>query len=157
VIGLSPLSVALLTAVVTGTSAAILAWRERPDAGATWLALLLLGQVWWTTFLVFELEASTLAAKALWYDIQWVGVVLVPVGWLLFALEYTGRDRYVRPGVVAAACVAPAITVLVVATGDPAGLIVANRGSPTPQSGRFSASTPGRGTTSSPATPTFWG
>jgi len=98
VIGLSPLSVALLTAVVTGTSAAILAWRERPDAGATWLALLLLGQVWWTTFLVFELEASTLAAKALWYDIQWVGVVLVPVGWLLFALEYTGRDRYVRPG-----------------------------------------------------------
>jgi len=28
---------------------------------------------------------------------------------------------------VAAACVAPAITVLVVATGDPAGLIVANR------------------------------
>jgi len=127
VIGLSPLSVALLTAVVTGTSAAILAWRERPDAGATWLALLLLGQVWWTTFLVFELEASTLAAKALWYDIQWVGVVLVPVGWLLFALEYTGRDRYVRPGVVAAACVAPAITVLVVATGDPAGLIVANR------------------------------
>ena len=126
-LGLSPLSVALLAAVVTGTSAAILAWRERPEAGATWLALLLVGQVWWTTFLVFELEASTLAAKALWYDVQWIGVVIVPVGWLLFALEYTGRDRYVRPGVVAAACVAPAITVLVVATGDPVGLITADR------------------------------
>ena len=125
--GLSPLSVALLAAVVTGTSAAILAWRERPEAGATWLALLLFGQVWWTTFLVFELEASTLAAKALWYDVQWVGVVLVPVGWLLFALEYTGRDRYVRPDVVAAACVAPAITVLVVATGDPFGFVTTDR------------------------------
>ena len=124
---LSLLSIALLAAVVTGTSAAILAWRERPEAGATWLAVLLVGQVWWTTFLVFELEASTLAAKTLWYDVQWIGVVLVPVGWLLFALEYTGRDRYVRPGVVAAACVAPAITLLVVAAGDPAGLIVTNR------------------------------
>ena len=126
-IGLSPLSVALLAAVATGTSAAILAWRERPDAGATWLALLLAGQVWWTTFLVFELEASSLAAKALWYDVQWVGVVVVPVAWLLFALEYTGRDQFVRPGVVAAACVAPAITVLVVAAGDPFGLVVAGR------------------------------
>ncbi|MFO8116067.1 MAG: histidine kinase N-terminal 7TM domain-containing protein [Halorubrum sp.] len=126
-IGLSPLSVALLAAVVTGTSAAILAWRERPDAGATWLALLLVGQVWWTAFLVFELEASTLDAKALWYDVQWIGVVVVPVGWVFFALEYTGRDQYVRPGVVAAACVAPATTVLLVATGDPMGLITSDR------------------------------
>ncbi|WP_193308399.1 histidine kinase N-terminal 7TM domain-containing protein [Halorubrum halophilum] len=126
-IGLSSLSVALLAAVVTGTSAAILAWRERPDAGATWLSLLLAGQVWWTVFLVLELEAATLAAKSLWYDVQWVGVVLVPVAWLLFALEYTGRDRYVRPGVVAAACVAPAVTLLVVATGDPYGLVVVDR------------------------------
>lgn len=126
-IGLSPLSAALLAAVVTGSSAAILAWRERPEAGATWLALLLVGQVWWTTFLVLELEAPTLAAKALWYDVQWFGVVIVPVGWLLFALEYTGRDRYVRPGIVAAACVAPAVTVLIVATGDPFGLIAVDR------------------------------
>lgn len=126
-IGLSPLSVALLSAVVTGTSAAILAWRERPEAGAAWLAVLLAGQVWWTTFLVFELEASTLAAKSLWYDVQWVGVVVIPVGWLLFALEYTGRERYVTPRLVAALLVAPLVTLLVVAAGDPWGLVVADR------------------------------
>jgi len=127
VIGLSPLSIALLSAVVTGASATILAWRERPEAGATWLAVLLVGQVWWTTFLVFELEASTLAAKSLWYDVQWLGVVIIPVGWLLFALEYTGRERYVTPGVVAALLVAPAATIGVVAAGDPWGLIVADQ------------------------------
>ncbi|KKF40058.1 histidine kinase [Halorubrum saccharovorum] len=126
-IGLSPLSVALLSAVVTGTSAAILAWRERPEAGATWLTVLLVGQVWWTTFLVFELEAPTLAAKSLWYDVQWLGVVIIPVGWLLFALEYTGRERYVTPGVVAALSVAPVVTLIVVAAGDPWGLIVVDR------------------------------
>ncbi|WP_144920358.1 histidine kinase N-terminal 7TM domain-containing protein [Halorubrum salsamenti] len=126
-IGLSPLSVALLAAVVTGTSAAILAWRERPEAGATWLTVLLVGQVWWTTFLVFELEAPTVAAKSLWYDVQWLGVVVIPVGWLLFALEYTGRERYVTPGFVAALFVTPVVTIALVAAGDPWGLIVADR------------------------------
>ena len=126
-IGLSPLSLALLSALVTGTSAAILAWRERPEAGATWLTLLLAGQVWWTTFLVLELEAPTLAAKSLWYDVQWVGVVLIPVGWLLFALEYTGRDRRVTPGFIAALLVVPVATLTVVAVGDPWGLITVDR------------------------------
>jgi len=126
VIALSPLSVALLAAVVTGTSGAILAWRERPEAGATWLSLLLAGQVWWTTFLVFELEAPTLAAKALWYDVQWIGVVLIPIAWLLFAFEYTGRDRYVTPRVVTALLVVPLVTLVVVATGDSGGFLRAD-------------------------------
>ncbi|MDZ5810983.1 histidine kinase N-terminal 7TM domain-containing protein [Halorubrum sp. AD140] len=142
-IGLSPLSVALLAAVVTGTSAAILAWRERPEAGAGWLTALLVGQVWWTAFLVFELEASTLAAKALWYDVQWVGVVLIPVAWVLFALAYTGRDRYVTPGSVAALFVVPALTVAVVATGDPGGLVVGDRAVADTEVGSFLRVTPG--------------
>lgn len=125
-IPLSPLSIALLAAVVTGTAAAILAWRERPEAGATWLSVLLVGQVWWTTFLVFELETPTLAAKALWYDIQWIGVVTIPIAWLLFALEYTGRDRYVTPRTILGLAAVPLATLVVVAAGDPGGLIRAD-------------------------------
>ncbi|WP_418284959.1 histidine kinase N-terminal 7TM domain-containing protein [Halorubrum sp. DTA46] len=142
-IALSPLSVALLAAVITGTSAAMLAWRERPEAGATWLALLLVGQVWWTTFLVFELEAPTLAAKALWYDVQWIGVVVIPVAWLLFALEYTGRDRYVTPGVIAALAVTPVVTVAVVLVGDPSGLIRADAAVAESPVGSFLRAEPG--------------
>lgn len=126
-VGLSPLSIALLAAVVTGTAGSILAWRERPEAGATWLSLLLFGQVWWTTFLVFELEATSLGAKTLWYDVQWIGVVVIPVAWLLFALEYTGRDRYVTPAVVTALSVVPAVTLAIAAAGDPAGLLITDR------------------------------
>ena len=141
--GLSPLSVALLAAIVTGISAAILAWRERPEAGARWLSLLLAGQVWWTTFLVFELEASTLAAKMLWYDVQWIGVVVIPVAWLLFAFEYTGRDRYVTPGAVAALSAVPVVTLVVVATGDPSGLIQVDADVTESASGSFLQVTPG--------------
>lgn len=141
--GLSPLSVALLAAVVTGTSAAILAWRERPEGGAGWLSLLLAGQVWWATFLVFELEATTLAAKAVWYDVQWIGVVVIPVAWVLFAFEYTGRDRYVTPGVLAALAVVPVVTLAVVATGDPGGLIQADADLAESATGSFLQVTPG--------------
>lgn len=120
---LSPLSTALLVAVTVGLAAAILVWRERPEPGATWLSVLLVGQVWWATFLVFELEAATLPAKALWYDVQRVGVVAVPVGWLFFALAHTGYDRYVTPFFVAAVSIVPAATVAVVAAGDPGNLL----------------------------------
>ncbi|MFW5999912.1 MAG: histidine kinase N-terminal 7TM domain-containing protein [Halorubrum sp.] len=124
---LSPLSVALLVAVTVGLAGAILAWRERPEPGATWLAVLLTGQVWWATFLVFELEATTLPAKALWYDVQWVGVVAIPIGWLFFALAYTGYDRYVTPFSVAVVSLVPVATVAVATVGDPGNLLVVDR------------------------------
>ncbi|MWV64778.1 PAS domain-containing sensor histidine kinase [Halorubrum sp. JWXQ-INN 858] len=123
-VSLTPLTVALLVVITTGTTAAILAWRERPEAGATWLTLLLVGQVWWTVFLVFELESTTLAAKVWWYDVQWIGVVVIPVAWLLFALEYTGRNRYVTPPVVAGLSIVPVLTVVLAITGLGDGFLI---------------------------------
>ena len=124
---LSPLSIVLLVSVTVGLAAAILAWRERPEPGATWLAVLLAGQVWWAAFLVFELEATTLPAKALWYDVQWVGVVAIPIGWLFFALAYTGYDRYVTRFSVAMVSIVPVATVAVAAAGDPGNLLAVDR------------------------------
>ena len=108
--------VLLITIAVAGTTA-ILAWHERPEPGALPLTALLLGAIWWAIFLVFDLNATTLAAKTFWADLRWVGVVVIPVAWLLFALEYTGRDRFVQPRYVAALSVVPAITVVLALTG----------------------------------------
>ncbi|MFC7046110.1 histidine kinase N-terminal 7TM domain-containing protein [Halobacteriaceae archaeon GCM10025711] len=113
-----PLTLVLLATIAIGSTATLLAWRERPEPGATPLVALLVGQSWWSAFFVFELEASTLGAKVLWSDVQWVGVVLIPVAWLLFALEYTGKDRFTRPRYVALLSVIPAITVVLAMTGE---------------------------------------
>ncbi len=112
------LTTVLLTSVAVSFAAALLAWRERPEPGASALVLLLGGVVWWALFLVFELRADSLARKLLWSDVQWVGVVVIPIAWLLFALAYTGRDEYVRPHVVAALAVVPTVTVALAATGQ---------------------------------------
>ncbi|KTG08435.1 hypothetical protein AUR64_19230 [Haloprofundus marisrubri] len=115
---MSQLYVVVLATVGIGLTAALLAWRERPEPGATPLVVMLVGQSWWSIFFAFELQAPTLAAKMFWSDVQWVGVVAIPVAWVLFAMEYTGRDQYVRTKYVAALSVVPALTVVFAATGD---------------------------------------
>ena len=108
----------LLITVAVATTTAILAWHERREPGALPLTVLLVGAIWWSVFLVFDLNAATLEAKTFWADLRWVGVVVIPVAWLLFALEYTGRDRFIQPRYVAALSVVPAITVVLALTGE---------------------------------------
>ena len=111
-----------LTITIAATSA-ILAWRERPEPGATPLAWLLVGQTIWAVLFVFELRAPTLARKIVWSDLQWIGVVIIPIAWLLFALEYTGRDRYVTPRTIGGLSIPPLITIALAVIGDPLHLL----------------------------------
>ncbi|SFR35598.1 sensor histidine kinase [Halogeometricum limi] len=108
----------LFLSIAMGAAAAILAWRERPEPGATPLVWLLFGQSWWSMCLVFKLRASTLASKLFWTDLEWVGVVIVPVAWLLFALEYTGRDEYITRRRIALLAVVPVLTVVLAVTSQ---------------------------------------
>ena len=116
-----------LLAVVVGVAAAILAWRERPEPGAVPLTVMLAGQAWWAGFFVLEVTATTPAGKFLWYDVQWLGVVVIPVAWLVFALEYTGRDELLTRRLLAGLAIVPLITVLLAATGDPLDLLIVDR------------------------------
>lgn len=106
----------LFLSVAVGTAATILAWRVRSEPGAKPLVALLLGQSWWSTCLIFRLQATAVDAKLFWTDLAWLGVVVIPVAWLLFSLEYTGRDEYVRPRFVAVLAVVPAVTVVLALT-----------------------------------------
>ena len=106
----------MLFVITIGVTAGLLAWRERPEPGATALVFLLGGQVWWSIFYIFELEAATLSAKLFWTNVQWVGVVVIPIAWLLFALAYTGNDRYLARKYIIGLSVIPAVTVLLAAT-----------------------------------------
>jgi PAS domain S-box-containing protein len=113
-----PLVPALFVSIAVGTAAAILAWRERPEPGATPLVGLLVGQSWWSTCIIFKLRAPALESKLLWADLAWAGVVVIPVAWLLFALEYTGRDQYVRMRYAALLSVVPVVTVALALTSE---------------------------------------
>jgi len=108
----------LLGTIAVGVATAILAWRERREPGGLPLVALMIGQIWWSAFLVFDLNTTALATKVFWANVRWVGVVIIPVAWLLFALEYAGRDEYISVRSVAGLSVIPAITVFLALTGD---------------------------------------
>ena len=137
------LTVVLSASVAIGVAATILAWRARPEPGATPLVGLLVGQSWWSTCLLFQLRAPTREAVLLWTDLAWVGVVTIPVAWLLFSLEYTGRDQYVGPRWVALLAIVPVVTVVLALTRQyhellyvksvslrPTGVLVVQEGGP---------------------------
>ena len=108
----------LFAAVIVGMTAALLAWRERYEPGSIPLFVLLVGQIWWSISLLFQLQATTLSTKVFWMNISWVGVVAIPVAWLFFALEYTGRDQYVQSRYVGLISVVPLATVWLAMTGQ---------------------------------------
>ncbi len=114
---------ALFVSLGVGSTAGILAWRQRPEPGARALSALLVGQCWWSATLLFRVQAETTAAKLVWTRLGWVGVMLVPLAWLLFVLEYTGRDEYVTAPVVGSLAIVPVATVVIAIT-EPANALL---------------------------------
>lgn len=117
---LMPFTIAfsLMIAIGIGISAGLLAWREYPEPGSFPLVVMLAGQSWWSATLFLEFQATSFGTKLLLADIRWIGIVLIPVGWLWFSLEYTGHNRYLKPHYLAGLLVIPAMTVFLALTGQ---------------------------------------
>lgn len=107
---LSILQIILVATIAIGVSGGLLAWRERPQPGAVPLAFFMAGQSWWSATLFFRITATGLEAKIFWVDISWAGIVIIPVAWLLFSLEYTGYSQYVTRRNIALLSIIPVIT-----------------------------------------------
>jgi signal transduction histidine kinase len=108
--------VVLLAGAAVATAAlAAYAWRRRAAPGARWLAGLLAGMTFWAGFYAVGLASPpALELRLLWLRLNWVGSGFVPAFWLLFALAFAGRDRWLTRPWVAAACAVPAVTVAIV-------------------------------------------
>ncbi len=117
------LTAVMLAAVAVAFTAMLVAWRERDEPGALPLVVLLLGACLWLSSYLFSLQASTVGGQILWNEIAWVGVMIVPVAWLAFAMEYTGRDRYATPTHLAALSVVPLVTVALALTSESHSLL----------------------------------
>lgn len=110
---LTVLRLLLVVTVGTCVTVGILAWRERPEPGAIPLSILMTGVCYWATVLFFRLGASELSAKIYWFDAGWPGIVLIPVAWILFALDYTGRSQYIDRKLVIALSIVPVISAVI--------------------------------------------
>jgi diguanylate cyclase (GGDEF)-like protein/PAS domain S-box-containing protein len=86
-------ALALLIGAGLAAAAAISVWRSGDRAGGRSLLLILAAGVLYSVAYALELQASTLAAKEFWGGVKYIGVCALPIFWLAFTLQFTGRGE----------------------------------------------------------------
>jgi diguanylate cyclase (GGDEF)-like protein len=94
------------------------AWRRRSVVGAGGLALLMLAVAWWLFANAFEAAAIDRSAKIAWSVIAYVGILTVPVLYLLFVLEWTRQDGWLTRTRIALLFVLPVVSLAIAATNE---------------------------------------
>ncbi|HUH99273.1 MAG TPA: histidine kinase N-terminal 7TM domain-containing protein [Anaerolineales bacterium] len=111
----------LIAGLLSVVNALVVAQRRRVT-GSMPLFGILLAIAWWSFTYVFELASSQQNWELLWSKMEYIGIVTVPVFFLLFALEYSGyRSRIQRW--ITLLWIIPALTLFLVWTNDFHGLI----------------------------------
>ncbi|HEY9806804.1 MAG TPA: histidine kinase N-terminal 7TM domain-containing protein, partial [Candidatus Obscuribacterales bacterium] len=90
----TPYALPLLSAAGISIALVYLAWRRRSVSIATTFGLFMLAVSEWLLGYIWELSSIDLPTKVLAGKVQYLGIVVVPVAWLLFTLQYTGRTKW---------------------------------------------------------------
>jgi PAS domain S-box-containing protein len=119
----SPYAVALVLTAVASCIVVLLAWRRRPAPGSWPTVFLMLAVAEWSLAYALELASVNLEAQVFWAKVQYLGIVSVPVIWLILALEYTGLEKWLTRRNLILLAIVPLLTLLLVWTNELHGLI----------------------------------
>ena len=103
------------------------AWRRRGTPGATALAVLIAAGAVWGVAYALSLGTTEPSMRLLWGEIKYLGIVAVPPAWLIFALQYTGREGWVTRRALTLLAVEPAVTLILTFTNEAHGLFWSSR------------------------------
>jgi signal transduction histidine kinase/CheY-like chemotaxis protein len=84
----------LLIAALIEAAVALCAWRQRLTAGASQLVMLMAASIVWTLAYGLALISTSLPTKLLWLGVAHLGIALLPVLCLRFAIAYTRRAAW---------------------------------------------------------------
>jgi len=125
---LDPYSLPLLVTATISAAAGLFVWQRRPAVGAGTLALLMGAVATWSFLYAIEIASPTLAAKLFWAKWQYPAIVVIPVAWLAFALQFSGHGDWLSRPILVALLVEPvAMLALVYASDVPGPLYRAAR------------------------------
>jgi len=108
-------AVILFTLVLSILICLAIAWligRNLSLPGATPLFVAVVAELWWLLSYLGELLAESLTLTLAFRRLEWLGVVIIPVAWTMFVVEYTGRGEYLTSRRVAALSTVPSVAAL---------------------------------------------
>ncbi len=105
-------------AAITSIVAVVYIGRHRTAPGALawmWAMIAITG---WLVLNTFELIDPTEQGTVFWAKLEYPFFTLAPVAWLTFAIQYTGRGKWLTPGRIALLCLVPLIISSLALTND---------------------------------------
>ena len=116
------LGLLFLSAVVTA-GLGVYAWLHRSMPGAAPFSLAMFDATLWSLANALEMSGDQLPEKLFWANFQYLSYSTIPVLWLLIALHFTGRQRWLTPSKTVLLLAIPVLTNLLVWTNPAHGLI----------------------------------
>jgi PAS domain S-box-containing protein len=95
------------TALAISVGLVIYTWRHRGMTGAAWFSLLMFAVGEWILSNLLASSAVNSSLQLFFLNLQYLGIVTVPIAWLGFTSHYTGRHKRLTPLVVALLFVVP--------------------------------------------------
>lgn len=102
---------------------AFVASRSRQEAGARSFTWLMLAIAAWGLGNCLERVSPYYSQKLFWANMQYFGLVGVPIAWLALGLDFTGRPHWLTRGRFLAIATVPLLVILVVWTDPAHGLL----------------------------------
>ncbi len=98
-------------------------WKRRPGAAWGYATLTGLAVALWCAGQTAWLLTDEPALRKLITQVQYVGIALSPVTWLMTGLAYVGQRQWLRPGRIAALLIIPILTMVAAGTNEMHGLL----------------------------------
>ena len=118
-------SILLFSALVT-TSMAIYGLRRRQLSTAITFSLMMFNITIWLVGYALELYSTELDDMLFWIKFSYIGVMSAPTLWLIFALQYTGHERWLTPRNIALLFIFPVFIIFINWTNEHHRLFYSN-------------------------------
>jgi PAS domain S-box-containing protein len=102
---------------------AIITWRRRSAPGALPFFIILLAATEYSLGNAVQLGSTDLSTAIFWNNVQWPAAVVLPLAWLAFTLQYTGRTQWLTRRTMVLLSIVPLITLLLIWTNGEHGLM----------------------------------
>jgi len=113
----------IFSSIISGLVALYVLQRRAIVSGGMALAMLAFACTAWSLGYALEIAGTDLSTKLFWGKSQYLGIVTVPLSWIIFAYSYSTRGTRMTPRTVTLLSIVPLITLILAFTTEYHGLI----------------------------------
>ncbi len=115
----TPYILPLVVSAVLSIVLATLMWQRRTTPGATSFVVILTATAFWSITYLLETGSTFLPEKIFWSNLEYIGIVALPVAWVTFALEYSNHERLLTRRNLVLLLFVPVVTLLLAGLKSP--------------------------------------